>query len=387
MKSGHPKEHVKIDLKSKPYAIVSVLAIDKKLTFISNNHEVTKQNVIDALTNTKKYFHAKNANSSDVTFDKSNHNFIINLALNTWRTCTPEEIKLIGKMDDPTINVRNSNGGSFIDIDEEEPPEEIPAEEEGIEDDEPDVRTKFPETWLWETSRLEKNSDQIEAKIPDSITTWVFTGFSIHKNFGFAIAKPQELTVSQEFFIDLNLPYSIKFGEVFELEVIAFNFVKTNNYTGDVNVVLKVIAQHQHDTEEQFEFKKFKDRSESCETIPVANTTQSINLSVPHRTGTRSKFLIKPLLNKEISIRVEAVATSSNGKMKWHDKLVKKLRVENEGVAYYDTNNYEYKLNNEKKFNSHSFVADNVKEGSIELAAIITGDMMGPALNFYSGLL
>jgi CD109 antigen len=51
------------------------------------------------------------------------------------------------------------------------------------------------------------------------------TGFSIHPEFGFGlIEEPVKLEVFQQFFISLNLPYSIKRGETVEISATIFNY-------------------------------------------------------------------------------------------------------------------------------------------------------------------
>lgn len=51
-------------------------------------------------------------------------------------------------------------------------------------------------------------------KIPDTITSWVVTGFSLSPNKGFALTEnPSKIRVFQPFFVSTNLPYSVKRGK------------------------------------------------------------------------------------------------------------------------------------------------------------------------------
>lgn len=52
-------------------------------------------------------------------------------------------------------------------------------------------------------------------KIPDTITSWVVTGFSLSPNKGLALTENQsKIRVFQPFFVSTNLPYSVKRGKI-----------------------------------------------------------------------------------------------------------------------------------------------------------------------------
>ena len=66
----------------------------------------------------------------------------------------------------------------------------------------------------------------ISKKVPDTITSWIITGFSIDPNTGLGLTKaPRMLNVFQPFFVSTNLPYSIKRGEVVSIPVVVFNYM------------------------------------------------------------------------------------------------------------------------------------------------------------------
>ena len=75
------------------------------------------------------------------------------------------------------------------------------------------TRKNFPETWLWETVTTDETGratlDQLV--IPDTITSWILTGFSMSTVSGLGVTDAAEkITAFQKFFIKLYLPYSIK---------------------------------------------------------------------------------------------------------------------------------------------------------------------------------
>lgn len=86
-------------------------------------------------------------------------------------------------------------------------------------------RTNFLESWLWKTDKIgSSGSTTTKESVPDTITAWHLTGFSVDPVYGLGIIKqPLQLTTVQPFYIVPNMPYSIKRGELVELQFIVFN--------------------------------------------------------------------------------------------------------------------------------------------------------------------
>lgn len=81
--------------------------------------------------------------------------------------------------------------------------------------------------------------------MPDTITSWVITGFSVDPVTGLGLTKnPSKLEVFQPFFVSLNLPYSIKRGEVVSVPIVVFNYMEQ-----DVNAEVTL-----HNEDQDFEF-------------------------------------------------------------------------------------------------------------------------------------
>uniref|UniRef100_A0A667I3L7 Complement C3 n=1 Tax=Lynx canadensis TaxID=61383 RepID=A0A667I3L7_LYNCA len=98
--------------------------------------------------------------------------------------------------------------------------EDIILEEEIIS------RSQFPESWLWRIEELsEPEKDGISTKtmnifLKDSITTWEILAVSLSNKKGICVADPYEVTVMQDFFIDLRLPYSVVRNEQVEIQAV-----------------------------------------------------------------------------------------------------------------------------------------------------------------------
>uniref|UniRef100_A0A8C5LL32 Complement C3 n=1 Tax=Jaculus jaculus TaxID=51337 RepID=A0A8C5LL32_JACJA len=91
-------------------------------------------------------------------------------------------------------------------------------------------RSQFPESWLWNIEDLnEPGKDGISTKVmkiflKDTITTWEILAVSLSDKKGICVAHPYEITVMQDFFIDLRLPYSVVRNEQVEVRAVLFNY-------------------------------------------------------------------------------------------------------------------------------------------------------------------
>uniref|UniRef100_A0A8C9QDB5 Complement C3 n=1 Tax=Spermophilus dauricus TaxID=99837 RepID=A0A8C9QDB5_SPEDA len=91
-------------------------------------------------------------------------------------------------------------------------------------------RSQFPESWLWAIEELkEPEKNGISTKVlniflKDTITTWEILAVSLSDKKGICVADPYEVTVMQDFFIDLRLPYSVVRNEQVEIRAVLFNY-------------------------------------------------------------------------------------------------------------------------------------------------------------------
>uniref|UniRef100_A0A4W2D3Y9 Complement C3 n=1 Tax=Bos indicus x Bos taurus TaxID=30522 RepID=A0A4W2D3Y9_BOBOX len=97
-------------------------------------------------------------------------------------------------------------------------------------------RSQFPESWLWTVIEDLKQADKngISTKLmnvflKDSITTWEILAVSLSDKKGICVADPYEVTVMQDFFIDLRLPYSVVRNEQVEIRAILYNYREAEN--------------------------------------------------------------------------------------------------------------------------------------------------------------
>jgi CD109 antigen len=69
-------------------------------------------------------------------------------------------------------------------------------------------------------------SIKVSQKVPDTITSWIISAFSLNKVNGLGLADaPTSLTVFKSFFVSTSLPYSVKRGEALTVSVQVFNYL------------------------------------------------------------------------------------------------------------------------------------------------------------------
>ncbi|XP_039269211.2 A.superbus venom factor 1-like [Styela clava] len=91
-------------------------------------------------------------------------------------------------------------------------------------------RTNFEEGWLWNTEVLSGGGKFSHTqRPPHSITTYDIDALSVHNTEGFCVAKPAELKVFKDFFVQLYLPYSVKIMEQVQIRAAFFNYHPTED--------------------------------------------------------------------------------------------------------------------------------------------------------------
>ena len=97
-------------------------------------------------------------------------------------------------------------------------------EEEIVEKPTLDLRSFFPETWLFDLTDLDSDGAfTLDVNAPHTVTTWIGEAFCTSNEHGISIADPTKFLVEQDFFIDVKMPFGIKRDELLPLNVTAFN--------------------------------------------------------------------------------------------------------------------------------------------------------------------
>ncbi|XP_004677441.1 PREDICTED: complement C5 [Condylura cristata] len=86
----------------------------------------------------------------------------------------------------------------------------------------PEIRSYFPESWLWEVHYVPKRK-QLQFALPDSLTTWEVQGVGI-SNSGICVADTLKVKVFKDVFLEMHIPYSVVRGELIQLKGTVYNY-------------------------------------------------------------------------------------------------------------------------------------------------------------------
>lgn len=141
----------------------------------------------------------------------------------------------------------------------------------------------------------------------------MISAFAIDPKTGLALTRmPRKLEVFQPFFVTVNLPYSIKRGEILSVPVIIFNYLEN-----DIDAEVKIVSEHN-----EFDF------IDANKTISN-DVERKKMVSITSNNGVSALFPIKPKKIGPISIKV-IVTSPVVG-----DSVIQILHVEPEGVQQF----------------------------------------------------
>uniref|UniRef100_A0A673IY24 Complement C4-like n=1 Tax=Sinocyclocheilus rhinocerous TaxID=307959 RepID=A0A673IY24_9TELE len=156
------------------------------------------------------------------------------------------------------------------------------------------LRKYFPQSWMW----TNESALTHDAVAPDSITTWEIQAVGISPTKGFCIAEPKPLRVFQDFFLSVNLPYSVKRNEQLQVKAVVYNYKQES---------LKAIVK--------------MDKKEGLCTAGGSEVKEEV--VVPGNSAVAVYFTVVPLVIGNIPITVLAYASDTV-----NDQVEKELRVE-----------------------------------------------------------
>ncbi|ESO98770.1 hypothetical protein LOTGIDRAFT_231163 [Lottia gigantea] len=184
-------------------------------------------------------------------------------------------------------------------------------------DEEVSARSFFPETWIWESQNAGSiGIANFTLKVPDTITTWVASAFAVSPNPLIGVGMTSdvaELTAFTEFFVMLNLPYSVVRGEELVIKASVFNNL---GFDTEAEVMLEnpkgfVIIQVDADG---FEVESM--------------VTETTRINVPKDGAATAYFTVRFLEVGYIDLQVYARTVT----LQAGDRILKPMFVEVEGI-------------------------------------------------------
>ncbi|XP_070074006.1 CD109 antigen isoform X2 [Drosophila takahashii] len=292
-----PSQEVSLKVKTDPHSYVGLLAVDQSVLLLRSGNDFSRDQI---LNNLAKY-------SNDLV-TLTNANLYIDLG---GCYTNPAQNSCTGSFASRTTLATVGSGTNSAPTDNKAStsPESSP----------PAIRKVFPETWLFSNiTEVDANGEYILRKtIPDTMTSWVITGFAMNPNSGLAMTRgPTKVTVFQPFFVTTNLPYSVKRGEVIAIPVVVFNYFK---------VAVRATVSMDN-SEGHYEFVEATSANATKDVIGVQRRKL---LMLPAGTGRSISFMIRPKKVGVISLRISAISPIAG------DAIHQHLRVEADGVTKY----------------------------------------------------
>ncbi|XP_070505072.1 CD109 antigen-like isoform X2 [Chironomus tepperi] len=379
-----PGEDLVINVNSQPNSYVGLLGVDQSVLLLKKGNDIEQQTVFDELRGfgeVQKYnysYYHSNVTISDF------HEMILmtNCRVPQERRVHAYECEARFSM---ASRCHDDDGVRMMAMSTRAAPKMMMMRNDMMMDSEPmvemafgaapvrkpvEIRKKFPETWLFDNLEFDSSETKsLTKKVPDTITSWIITGFSLDPIRGLAITDTaSKLRVFQPFIVDTNLPYSIKRGEVVSIPIIIFNYLDSDETT--------TVTIYNADAE--FEFINPDDDDISIKKQKLESETQRTQeIVLKSDEGATVSFMIRPLKVGHITIKVVAESQMAG------DGVEKKLKVEPEGVTQYMNEAVLIDLRSEKEFKKtidilvpKEAVPDSTR---VEVSAI--GDILGPSID------
>ncbi|XP_062137549.1 CD109 antigen isoform X5 [Drosophila sulfurigaster albostrigata] len=363
-----PSEEVKLKVKTDADSYVGLLGVDQSVLLLKSGNDLSRDDIFNGISNFKTstpwqrgYGRYPGETSGLVTLTNADYPYNTVNNIKSMETGVVPIMKVSGDAVNPNkkrkTTLRPSVTESLPDADKYEYPKIAGSS----------IREIFLETWIYfgnYTKITDADGFTLARKIPDTITSWVVTGFSLSPNKGLALTEnPSKIRVFQPFFVSTNLPYSIKRGEVFAVPVVIFNYL-------DKSLDAEITMDN---ADKEFEFTEATNEVEEKSIDEVSRVKR---VTVPSNSGKSVSFMIRPKKVGTITLKITAISPLAG------DTIHQKLKVEPEGITKYENRAVFINLPKEGEF-SQELKVDIPKEavpdsGFIEFSVV--GDLLGPTI-------
>ncbi|XP_017097836.2 thioester-containing protein 1 allele S1 isoform X3 [Drosophila bipectinata] len=367
--NAKPSEEVKLKVKTDADSFVGLLGVDQSVLLLKSDNDLNKDDIFNSLNKYKTstpwlrgYGRYPGQTSGVVTLTNANYPY------NTGNGQKGDNLPAVPIMK-ASADRQGSNKKRKTTI---KPPTES-TQETPLDGQETHnnfgVRSKFSETWIYELAEdfltdVDNSGFTLTKKVPDTITSWVVTGFSLNPTSGIALTKnPSMIRVFQPFFVSTNLPYSVKRGEVISVPVVVFNYL---DKALDVEVTMD-------NSDREYEFTEATNDVLEKASDEVQRTKRE---TVPANSGKSLSFMIRPKNVGTTTLKITATSPLAG------DTIHQKLKVEPEGVTQFENRAVFINLKDQPEF-SQSLEAEIPQEAVPQSEFIefsVVGDLLGPTL-------
>ncbi|XP_040498538.1 ovostatin homolog 2-like [Ursus maritimus] len=236
------------------------------------------------------------------------------------------------------------------------------------------VRTNFPETWIWDLVSVDSSgSANLSFRIPDTITQWQADGFCVNGDAGFGISSTATLEISQPFFVETTLPFSVVRNERSDLIVNVFSYLTT---CVEISVQLEA--------SQDFEANISTPKNNVSEVIQAGEKKTYVWTLLPKTLGKVNITIVAESRPSTACPKEGAEQRNLN----WKDTVVKSLLVEPEGIEKEMTQSFLICTKGTKASTQVVLdLPDRVVEGSARAFFTVVGDILGLAMQNLENLL
>ncbi|KRF85528.1 thioester-containing protein 1 allele S1 isoform X2 [Drosophila virilis] len=357
-----PSEEVKLKIKTDADSYVGLLGVDQSVLLLKSGNDLSRDDVFNSLNKYKTstpwqqgYGRYPGQSSGLVTLTNANYPYNFELIQYYLRPFpipfagSPVSVMALGAPGRPGPPPRPPLSGSV-------PPGPAAA---------PQIRKEFPETWIFLNNiTTDAEGFTLTKKMPDTITSWVVTGFSLNPVTGFALTpSPSKIRVFQPFFVSTNLPYSVKRGEVIAVPVIVFNYM---DKALDAEVTMD-------NSDKEFEFTEATNEVEEKSIDAIKRVKR---ITIPSNNGQSVSFMIRPKKVGSITLKITATTPLAG------DAIHQKLKVEPEGVTQFENKAVFVNLKNQSEMSQELkvIIPNEAVEDSEFIEFSVVGDLLGPTI-------
>ncbi|XP_032574215.1 CD109 antigen isoform X2 [Drosophila sechellia] len=353
--NAKPSEEVKLRIKTDADSFVGLLGVDQSVLLLKSGNDLSQDDIFNSLNKYQTstpwmngYGRYPGQTSGLVTLTNANY---------PYNTEFPDYVE-----DDPGIYAFENNLEAL-------PP--MPAIANfppgtGNTIQPVEIRKNFADVWIWQSIGRSVGAEgfTLTKKIPDTITSWVVTGFSLNPTSGIALTKsPSKIRVFQPFFVSTNLPYSVKRGEVIAIPVVIFNYL---DKTLDADVVMD-------NSDQEYEFTEAT--NEVLEkAIDEVRRVKRVTISA--NSGKSVSFMIRPKSVGFTTLKITATSALAG------DTIHQKLKVEPEGVTQFENRAVFINLKDQPEMSQSldAEIPSEVVPQSEFIEFSVVGDLLGPTL-------
>ncbi|XP_050076546.1 CD109 antigen-like [Anopheles maculipalpis] len=334
-----PGQDVEISISTNPDSYVGLLGVDQSVLLLKSGNDITKEQVFSELEKYEErsygYYRRKKRFAWNPHMEHQDFNtvgaFVLSNANNPPPNNTLTEVPIYKFHRAPNGTVlyttiekqRSMQNQRHVLKTNTRPPLAGPFAFSRIPRPHRDIPRIFlsreiQNTWLFDNTYSGFSGEKtLQKKVPDTITSWIITGFSVNPVYGLGLTQqPRKLKVFLPFFVSTNLPYSVKRGEVVAIPIVVFNYMEEDQ---TAEVVL-------HNDEQEFEFADVE--NEVVESSKVELFRQK-RLDIASNTGKSVSFMVKPKKLGHITIKVTAKTKIAG------DAVERQLLVEPEGLPQF----------------------------------------------------